>query len=226
MKKVLSLILSVALMVSCLCTGTAFAVRAEAAPTIAVDTVTANAGDTVTAAVRVVNNPGIVGLRVRVDYDPAVLTPVTAEGGGLDACFIGALQVDRFGNANGHYAPGKLSGIGRFANISQATKKVVCCLTFTAKGLEGDFDGERVTIRREGAIPKFVPAVDGLSFSVKNAYRNNQEVLYITERCVFRLTRDGIALTEIAPGIDLQRDILDRLAFPVIVADDLKTMEF
>lgn len=148
------------------------------------------------------------------------------EGGGLDACFIGALQVDRFGNGNGHYAPGKLSGIGGFANISQATKKVVMCLTFSAKGLEGDFDGERVTIRKEGAIPKFVPEVDGLSFSVKNAYRNRQEVLYITERCVFRLGPEGLVLTEIAPGVDLHRDILDRLAFPVTIAGDLKPMQF
>ena len=148
------------------------------------------------------------------------------EGGGLDACFIGALQIDRHGNANGHYAPGKLSGIGGFANISQATKKVVLCLTFTAKGLEGDFDGEKVTIRKEGSIPKFVPEVDSLSFSVKNAYRNNQEVLYITERCVFRLTGEGLLLTEIAPGIDLQRDILDRVDFPVRVSENLELMQF
>ena len=103
---------------------------------------------------------------------------------------------------------------------------MVLCLTFTAKGLEGEFDGEKVTIRKEGSIPKFVPEVDSLSFSVKNAYQNNQEVLYITERCVFRLTGDGLLLTEIAPGIDLKRDILDRLAFDLRVADDLKLMEF
>lgn len=148
------------------------------------------------------------------------------EGGGLDACFIGALQVDRFGNGNGHYAPGKLSGIGGFANISQATKKVVMCLTFTAKGLEGEFDGERVQIRREGDIPKFVPEVDSLSFSVKNAYQNGQEVMYITERCVFQLGPKGLVLTEIAPGIDLHRDILDRLDFCPVIADDLKPMKF
>ena len=148
------------------------------------------------------------------------------EGGGLDACFIGALQVDRFGNCNGHYAPGKLSGIGGFANISQATKKVVFCLTFTAKGLEGDFDGERVTIRKEGSIPKFVPEVDSLSFSVKNAEKNHQDVMYITERCVFRLAPGGLLLTEIAPGIDLKKDILERVEFPIRVADDLKEMSF
>ena len=148
------------------------------------------------------------------------------EGGGLDACFIGALQVDQHGNSNGHYARGKLSGIGGFANISQATKKVVICLTFTAKGLEGDFDGERVTIRREGSIPKFVPQVDGLSFSVKNAEKNHQDVMYITERCVFRLLPEGLTLTEIAPGIDLERDILARVEFPLRVAEDLQIMRF
>ena len=100
------------------------------------------------------------------------------------------------------------------------------CLTFSAKGLEGDFDGERVTIRREGRITKIVPDVDSLSFSVKNAYKNHQEVMYITERCVFRLTEDGLLLTEIAPGIDLKRDILDHLDFDLRVADDLKLMEF
>lgn len=148
------------------------------------------------------------------------------EGGGLDACFIGALQVDRHGNANGHYAPGKLSGIGGFANISQATKKVVMCLTFNTKGLDGEFDGERVTIRNEGRIAKFVPDVDSLSFSVKNAYANDQDVMYITERCVFRLDRQGLILVEIAPGVDLQKNILDLLDFPVRVSDELKYMEF
>ena len=92
MKKVLSWILSMALLVSCLCTGTALSVHAEATPTIAVDTITANAGDTVTAAVRVVNNPGIVGLRILVDYDPAVLTPVAAEGQDFAGVEFGPLE--------------------------------------------------------------------------------------------------------------------------------------
>ena len=103
---------------------------------------------------------------------------------------------------------------------------MVLCLTFTAKGLEGEFDGEKVTIRKEGSIPKFVPEVDSLSFSVKNAYQNNQEVLYITERCVFRLTGEGLLLTEIAPGIDLQRDILDQVDFPLRVSENLELMQF
>lgn len=148
------------------------------------------------------------------------------EGGGLDAAFIGALQIDRHGNVNGHYAPGKLSGLGGFANISQATKKVVFCMTFSAKGLKGRFDGEKVSIEHEGSIRKILPELETFGFSVKNAYANKQEIMYITERCVFVLGPNGLMLTEIAPGIDLQKDILDLIDFELEVSPDLKVMEF
>ena len=148
------------------------------------------------------------------------------DGGGLDSCFIGALQIDRHGNVNGHYAKGKLSGIGGFANISQTTKKVVFCCTFTAKGLDGTFDGKEVHITQEGSIKKFVPALEAMGFSEKNAHENGQEVMYITERCVFRLGQNGLVLTEVAPGIDLRRDILDKLDFRPEIASDLKAMTF
>ena len=148
------------------------------------------------------------------------------EGGGLDACFVGALQVDKHGNVNGHYTKGKLSGIGGLANISQATKKVVFCCTFSAKGLHGSFDGERVHIDGEGRIPKIINEVDALSFSVKNARANGQEVMYITERCVFVLGDNGLVLTEVAPGVDMQKDILDKLDFEVELAPEIKPMKF
>ncbi len=148
------------------------------------------------------------------------------EGGGLDGAFIGALQVDRHGNVNGHYAPGKLSGLGGFANISQATKKVVFCMTFSAKGLEGTFDGKEVKIIREGSIKKILPEISTFGFSAKNAHNYGQEIMYITERCVLRLGENGLILTEIAPGIDLQKDILDQIEFPLEVSPDLKLMEF
>ena len=148
------------------------------------------------------------------------------EGGGLDICFIGTLQVDAKGNVNGHQAPGKLSGIGGFANISQTTKKVVFCFTFTAGGLEGTFDGKSVHITREGRNRKFLETIPTRSFAVENARAINQEVLYVTERCVFGLTEDGLELREVAPGIDLQRDILDQLPFRPRIAENLKTMTF
>ena len=148
------------------------------------------------------------------------------EGGGLDLCFIGALEVDGHGNVNGHYTKGKLSGIGGFANISQTTKKVVFCMPFNSKGIDGTFDGEKVTITKEGKIPKFVENVGSFSFSVKNAYANNQEILYVTERSVFRLGPNGLVLTEVAPGIDMQTQILDLLPFEVEIAEDLKPMQF
>ena len=148
------------------------------------------------------------------------------EGGGLDICFIGTLQVDAKGNVNGHQAPGKLSGIGGFANISQTTKKVVFCMTFTSGGLEGQFDGHRVSITKEGRIQKFQDTIPTRSFAVENAYAIGQEVMYVTERCVFRLTEDGLELTEIAEGVDLQRDILDQMPFRPKIAAELKTMEF
>ena len=148
------------------------------------------------------------------------------EGGGLDACFVGALQIDSRGNVNGHYTKGKLSGIGGLANISQATKKVVFCCTFSAKGLVGTFDGKHIHIEQEGSIKKFVKQVDAVSFSVKNVHANKQEVMYITERCVFRLGENGLILTEIAPGIDLHKDILDQLDFDIEISPDLRMMEF
>ncbi len=148
------------------------------------------------------------------------------EGGGLDICFIGTLQVDAAGNVNGHQAPGKLSGIGGFANISQTTKKVVFCMTFTSGGLEGDFDGHSVTITKEGRIRKFQTQIPTRSFAVENARAIGQEVLYITERCVFRLTEEGLLLTEIAPGIDLEKDILAQMPFRPKIAEKLELMPF
>jgi Acyl CoA:acetate/3-ketoacid CoA transferase len=148
------------------------------------------------------------------------------EGGGLDICFIGTLQVDARGNVNGHQAPGKLSGIGGFANISQTTKKVVFCMTFTSGGLEGSFDGQRVTITREGHIRKFQETIPTRSFAVENAYAIGQEVMYVTERCVFRLTPEGLELSEIAPGVDLEKDILSQMPFRPLLAPELKMMEF
>ena len=137
------------------------------------------------------------------------------DNGGLDICFMGALEVDKQGNVNAHRGPGAFAGIGGFANITAKTPTVVFCMTFNAKGLEVAQKKGVVTIEKEGAVPKFVDKVNSVSFSAKRAIENGQKVLYVTERCVFRLTPKGLKLIEVYPGVDQQKDILDLLPFDV-----------
>lgn len=138
------------------------------------------------------------------------------DNGGLDICFMGGLEVDRFGNVNSHRGPGAYAGIGGFANITAKTPTVVFCLTFNTKGLDVSRNHNTVTINAEGSIPKFVNDVASISFSAKRALENHQRVLYVTERCVFELTGNGLKLAEVYPGIDAKKDILDQLPFEVI----------
>ena len=137
--------------------------------------------------------------------------------GGLDICFMGALEVDRHGNVNAHRGPGAYAGIGGFANITARTPTVVFCLTFNTKGLEVSCEGETVTIVQNGTVPKFVRDVRCVIFSARNAVANGQRVLYVTERCVFILTARGLKLLEVYPGVDVQQDILSLLPFEVEV---------
>ncbi len=135
--------------------------------------------------------------------------------GGLDICFMGALEVDKQGNVNAHRSENAFAGIGGFANITAKTKVVVFCLSFTAKGLFVEEQDDKIKILQEGSIPKFVDKVSSISFSAKRALQNKQRVLYITERCVFELTDKGLKLSEVYPGIDKERDILSKLPFTV-----------
>ena len=137
------------------------------------------------------------------------------DNGGLDICFMGALEVDGMGNVNAHRGEGTYAGIGGFANITAKTPTVVFCMTFTTKGLDVVSKKGVVTIQKEGTIPKFVNEVRSISFSAKRAMANGQKVLYVTERCVFRLTPNGLKLIEVYPGVDVERDILSQLPFIV-----------
>ncbi len=137
--------------------------------------------------------------------------------GGLDICFMGALEVDKMGNVNAHRGPGAYAGIGGFANITAQTPTVVFCFTFNTKGLEVKQEGEAVIVDENGSVPKFVDQVRSVSFSARKAIANGQKVLYVTERCVFILTARGLKLLEVYPGVDVQRDILDLLPFEVEV---------
>ncbi len=135
------------------------------------------------------------------------------DGGGLDIAFLGLAQADRFGNLNVSRFANRLAGAGGFINISQNAKRLVFAGTFTTGGLSiGVADGT-LSILREGSSRKFIEAVEQRTFSGPHATQRSQNVLYVTERCVFRLIPGGLELIEIAPGIDVERDILAHMAF-------------
>lgn len=147
------------------------------------------------------------------------------DGGVLSMTCLGAAEIDTDGNVNVSKFGTRCTGPGGFINISQNTKKVYFMGTFTAGGLKADISDGKLTILREGASKKFIRSVQQITFSGQYARQSGQQVTYITERAVFRLTDKGLTLTEIAPGVDLQRDILNQMEFEPIIAPDLKQMD-
>jgi propionate CoA-transferase len=141
------------------------------------------------------------------------------DGGGLDLACLGLAQCDERGNINVSRFGPKLAGAGGFINISQGASKVVFVGTFTAGGLEVAIEQGKLRIVKEGKAKKFVKRVEQITFCAAQAVQQNKPVLYVTERCVFRLTPQGLALTEIAPGIDVGRDVLAHMDFEPLIAD-------
>ena len=146
------------------------------------------------------------------------------DGGGVDIAFLGLAQADAQGNLNVSKFGPKLAGSGGFIDISQSSKKVVFVGTFTADGLKVAVEQAQLLIHSEGKVRKFVHSVEQLTFSGRYAAQCRQPVLYITERCVFELTANGMMLTEVAPGIDVDRDILAHMDFVPQISPTLKTM--
>lgn len=147
------------------------------------------------------------------------------DGGVLDMTFLGAAEIDVKGNVNVSKFGTRCTGPGGFINISQNARKLCYMGAFTSGKSEIEIKDGKLNIVREGGGIKFVNEVQQITFSSDYALKIKQEVMYITERAVFRLTEEGLTLTEIAPGVDLEKDILQYMEFKPVIAKDLKEMD-
>lgn len=146
-------------------------------------------------------------------------------GTGIDYTFMGAGELDQYGNINATKMGPMAPGAGGFIDITATAKNIIFCSTFTGGGLKTSFSEDGLVIEQEGRFKKLVKEVQQISYNGKIGLARGQNVLYVTERAVFRLTEEGVKLIEIAKGADLQRDILDKMDFVPLIAEDLKVTD-
>lgn len=147
------------------------------------------------------------------------------DGGGIDIAYLGAAQIDQQGNVNVSKFAERVVGPGGFINISQNAKRVCFLCAFMTGKIKAKIEQGKLEILEDGAEVKFKQQVEQITFSGEYAREVGQRVLYITERAVFELRKEGVTLIETAPGIDLERDILAKMEFRPLIAKDLKTMD-
>ena len=162
-------------------------------------------------------------------YNPEALVDMHSQfdfydGGGLDCAVLGLAQADRHGNVNVSKFNGRVAGCGGFIDICQSAKTLIFAGTFTAGGLEVEVAGGEVKVVTEGKAHKFLLDVEQITFSGTYAAQRGQRVLYVTERAVLQLVDGVMTVIEVAPGIDLQRDVLDQMDFTPAVSPTLSPM--
>lgn len=143
-------------------------------------------------------------------------------GTGIDYTFMGAGELDQYGNVNATKMGSKAPGAGGFIDITATAKNVIFCSSFTGGGLRTSFSEDGLKIDQEGKFKKLVKEVQQISYNGKEALEQGQNMLYVTERAVFKLTEAGVMLIEVAKGIDVQKDILDQMEFTPLIADELR----
>lgn len=175
----------------------------------------------------------LTGFAFGCALDPQALMPsidqfTLLQGGGFHQTLLSFLEIDEQGNVNVHHLPGRrhvTAGVGGFADITSRAASIVFSGNFVAGRRDIRVEDGRLVIATDGVVPKLVERVGAVTFSGSRALAQGQQVRYVTERCVLELRPEGVTVIEIAPGVDLERDVLGKAGFKLRVADDLREMD-